>query len=106
MPQTSYKISEARRNFAQVLERAHQGEEIVIMRGNEVYARIGPADLGGKRPFGLLRQRGLPDDLFDAVDAEQAASPRHEAAARQPRRLLVDDRQRSAFGDRPITDRG
>ncbi|MDR6821032.1 prevent-host-death family protein [Neorhizobium sp. 2083] len=72
MPQTSYKISEARKKFAEVLERANQGEEIVIMRGNEVYARIGPAD-GGKRPFGLLRKRGLPDDLFDDVDAEQAA---------------------------------
>lgn len=72
MPQTSYKISEARRNFAEVLERANQGEEIIIMRGNEIYARIGPAD-GGKRPFGLLRQRGLPDDLFDEVDAEQVA---------------------------------
>lgn len=72
MPQTSYKISEARKNFAEVLERANQGEEIVITRGNEVYARIGPAD-GGKRPFGLLRQRGLPDDLFDDVDTEQAA---------------------------------
>lgn len=72
MPQTSYKISEARKNFAKVLERANQGEEIVIMRGNEVYARIGPAD-GGKRPFGLLRQRGLPDNLFDERDAEQVA---------------------------------
>lgn len=72
MPQTSYKISEARKNFAEVLERANQGEEIVIMRGNEVYARIGPAD-GGKRPFGLLRHRGLPDDLFDTTDAEQSA---------------------------------
>ncbi|MBY5376660.1 type II toxin-antitoxin system Phd/YefM family antitoxin [Rhizobium johnstonii] len=72
MSQTSYKISEARKNFAEVLERANQGEEIVIMRGSEIYARIGPAD-GGKRPFGLLRQRGLPDDLFDEVDAEQAA---------------------------------
>ncbi|APG87338.1 type II toxin-antitoxin system Phd/YefM family antitoxin [Sinorhizobium americanum] len=72
MPQTVYKISEARRNFAEVLERANHGEEIIIMRGNEIYARIGPAD-SGKRPFGLLRQRGLPDDLFDAVDAEQAA---------------------------------
>ncbi|MDQ0563216.1 prevent-host-death family protein [Rhizobium mesoamericanum] len=72
VPQTSYKISEARKNFAEVLERANQGEEIVIMRGNEIYARIGPAD-GGKRPFGLLRQRGLPDDLFDESDAEQAA---------------------------------
>ncbi len=72
MPQTSYKISEARKHFAEVLERASQGEEIMITRGNQVYARIGPAD-GGKRPFGLLRQRGLPDDLFDEVDAEQAA---------------------------------
>lgn len=72
MSQTSYKISEARKNFAEVLERANRGEEIVIMRGNEIYARIGPAD-GGKRPFGLLRQRGLPDELFDESDAEQAA---------------------------------
>jgi prevent-host-death family protein len=73
MPQTRYKISEARKNFAEVLERANQGEEIVIMRGNEVYARIGPAADGGKRPFGLLRQRGLPDDLFDTTDHDQAA---------------------------------
>ena len=73
MPQTSYKISEARKKFAEVLERANQGEEIVIMRGNEVYARIGPATGGGKRPFGLLRHRGLPSDLFDTTDAEQAA---------------------------------
>ena len=72
MPQTSYKISEARKNFAEVLNRANQGEEIVIMRGNEIYARIGPAE-GGKRPFGLLRDRDLPDDLFDADDSEQAA---------------------------------
>jgi antitoxin (DNA-binding transcriptional repressor) of toxin-antitoxin stability system len=73
MPQTSYKISEARKNFAEVLERANQGEEIIIMRGNDIYARIGPADPGGKRPFGLLRQRGLPDNLFDEQDDEQAA---------------------------------
>jgi len=51
MPQTSYKISEACKNFAEILERANKGEEIAIMRGNEVYARVGPAE-GGKRPFG------------------------------------------------------
>lgn len=73
MPQTHYKISEARRNFAEVLDRANQGEEIIIMRGNEIYARIGPADPAGKRPFGLLARRGLPDDLFDDPDPEQAA---------------------------------
>ena len=73
MHQTSYKFSEAGKNFAAVLERANQGEEIIIMRGKDVYARIGPADPGGKRPFGLLRQRSLPDDLFDDHDAKQAA---------------------------------
>lgn len=73
MPQTHYKISEARKKFAEVLERANQGEEIIVTRGNEIYARIGPADPSGKRPFGLLAQRELPDDLFDAEDAEQTA---------------------------------
>lgn len=73
MPQTHYKISEARKKFAEVLERASQGEEIIVTRGNEIYARIGPADPSGKRPFGLLAQRELPDDLFDAEDAEQTA---------------------------------
>ena len=72
MTQTSYKVTEARKNFAEVLDRANRGEEIVIMRGKEVYARIGPAD-GGKRRFGILRQRGLPDNLFDTVDAKQTA---------------------------------
>jgi antitoxin (DNA-binding transcriptional repressor) of toxin-antitoxin stability system len=73
MPQTSYKISEVRKKFAEILKRANQGEEIVIMRDKEVYALIGPTTHSEKRPFGLLRDRGLPDDLFDATDAEQAA---------------------------------
>jgi len=73
MPQTIYRISEARRNFAEVLERANKGEEITIMRGSEIYARIGPATDGGKRVFGPLRQLGLPDDLFDLEDPTQAA---------------------------------
>ena len=72
MPQTHYKISEARKKFAEVLERANRGEEIIVMRGNDIYARIGPAEHAGKRPFGLLAGRGLADDLFDGDDAEQA----------------------------------
>ncbi|MGO8176267.1 prevent-host-death protein, partial [Rhizobium ruizarguesonis] len=55
-------------------------EEIIIMRGNEIYGRIGPSD-DGKRPYGLLRQRVLPDGVFDEVDPEQAAidSTKHTA---------------------------
>jgi antitoxin (DNA-binding transcriptional repressor) of toxin-antitoxin stability system len=59
-----YTISEAHQHFAELLEYANQGESVLIMSGNEVYARIGPPE-NGKRPFGLLRHRGLPDDLFD-----------------------------------------
>jgi len=43
------------------------------MCGNELYTRVAPAKSRGKRPSGLLRQRELPDDLFDHHDAEQAA---------------------------------
>jgi antitoxin (DNA-binding transcriptional repressor) of toxin-antitoxin stability system len=125
MAQTIYKISDAPKTFATALERANRGEEIIILRGNEICARIGPAD-GGKRPYSLLRQRGLPDDLFDEFDPEQAAidagdwmttsvsggagqptaSPKHEGFARQPRRLVVDNRQRPVVLDGPVADRG
>ena len=73
MPQTTYKISEARKRFAEVLERANKGEEITITRGGKVYARIGPVHDGGKRMFGPLRHLRLPDDLFDEVDPDEAA---------------------------------
>lgn len=43
------------------------------MRGRGVYARIVPADAGGNRPFCLLRQRRLPDAVFDEHDEDQAA---------------------------------
>ena len=85
MPQTHYKISEARKNFAEVLERANLGEEIVIMRGNEIYARIGPADPAGKRPFGLLAKRSF-------VVNRSAGASSGEVTSRQPCGLLVDDR--------------
>ncbi|TWF58478.1 type II toxin-antitoxin system Phd/YefM family antitoxin [Neorhizobium alkalisoli] len=74
MSQISYTISEARKNFTEILERANRGEEIIVMRGNDAYARIGPCDLDSKRPFGLLRGRGLPNDLFDEGDTEQSTT--------------------------------
>ena len=67
MPTNRYSISDAHKNLTQLLVRANHGEEILIMRGDDVYARIGPAESENKRPFGLLRKRGLPDGLFDAA---------------------------------------
>lgn len=126
MPQASYKFSEARKKFSEVLERANQGEGIGIMRGNSVYAHIGPAPCGGKRLFALLRHGGLPNDLFDTKDAEQTAfdaddwnddtgvwqgqsmatKVSNENPAQEPCRLVVDDRQRSPVLRGTVTNRG
>lgn len=76
MPQTHYKISEVRKNFAKVLDRANRGEEIIIMRGNEIYARIGPANPAGKRPFGLLANRAFRTTcLTSMIPSRQQSMP-------------------------------
>ncbi|MGO7515461.1 prevent-host-death protein, partial [Rhizobium ruizarguesonis] len=59
MSHTIYIISDARKTFATAPERANQGDEIIIMRGNKIYGRIGPAD-DGKRPYGRPRWRSRP----------------------------------------------
>jgi antitoxin (DNA-binding transcriptional repressor) of toxin-antitoxin stability system len=71
MAQATYKISDARKRFAEVLERANKGEEIIITKGHEIYARIGPTADGSKREFGPLRHLNLTDDLFDDENREQ-----------------------------------
>ena len=80
MPPTTCKIAEARARFSRLLARARAGEEIVISKGREPYARIVPPVASAKREDAPLRHLRLPDDLFDQDDAEQAAStrcPRH-----------------------------
>lgn len=72
-PKQATSSAKPEKKFADGLERANQGEVIVTMRGNSVYAHIGPAPCGGKRLFALLRHGGLPSDLFDTTDAKQTA---------------------------------
>ena len=110
MPQTSYKISEARKKFAEVLERANQGEEIVIMRGNEVYVPQPAAEsvllaccaTVACQVTSLIPQMpSRPRSTLAigmTIPASGRANPtatkaRNESPARQPCRLLVDDRQ-------------
>lgn len=69
MPPATYKITEARARFSELLERAKAGEEIIITKGREPHARILPPATREPAPLGHLR---LPDDLFDREDAEQA----------------------------------
>ena len=73
MAQARYKIAEARARFSELVERASRGEEITILRGETVRARLVPAEEVGKRVFGALRHLSLPDDLFDRDDPLQGS---------------------------------
>lgn len=56
MATQSYKVAEARAHFSELLKRAQAGEEILIMRGSEPIARLGPAEKQGARRPGVLRE--------------------------------------------------
>ena len=73
MPPATYKVAEARARFSKLLARARAGEEIVITKGREPHARLLPPAVAEKRETAPLGHLGLPDDLFDREDAEQAA---------------------------------
>ena len=65
MPPTTYKVAEARARFSKPPTRARAGEEFVITKSREPYARIVPPAAGAKREDAPLRHLRLPDGLFD-----------------------------------------
>ena len=73
MSSDTYKTAEARANFSALLARAKAGEEISITRGDEPQARLLPPAESAHREIAPLGHLNLPGDLFDGVDAEQAA---------------------------------
>lgn len=73
MSGASYKVSEARAHFSELLERAREGEEILITKGKEPQARLMPPEASARREAAPLKHLNLPEDLFDDEDPEQAA---------------------------------
>ncbi len=68
-----YKVAEARARFSELLARASSGEEIIIAKGSSPIARLTPIAESAQREVAPLAHLALPDDLFDAENAEQAA---------------------------------
>lgn len=62
-------VHEAKTHLSRLLERARAGEEIVIAKGGEPYARLVPLDARApKRERGTLKGRvGLGDRFFDSL---------------------------------------
>ncbi len=73
MTSGTYKISEARAHFSELLERAKEGEEILITKGKEPQARLVPPAESARREAAPLKYLKLPEDLFDDDEPEQAA---------------------------------
>jgi prevent-host-death family protein len=67
-------IHEAKTQFSQLVDRAHAGEEIVVAKDGEPWARLVPLAALAPREPGLLRglrvdptfDEALPDDELDA----------------------------------------
>ncbi|MEI9951400.1 MAG: type II toxin-antitoxin system prevent-host-death family antitoxin [Pseudomonadota bacterium] len=67
-------IHEAKTQFSQLVDRAHAGEEIVVAKDGEPWARLVPLAASPARQPGLLRglrvdpafDEPLPDDELDA----------------------------------------
>lgn len=69
-------IHEAKTQFSQLVDRAHAGEEIVVAKDGEPWARLVPLEAPAARQPGLLRglridpafDEPLPDEELDAWD--------------------------------------
>lgn len=62
-------VHEAKTQLSRLLERAHAGEEIVIAKSGEPYARLVPLDIQTpKRQAGTLQESvEISDDFFEPL---------------------------------------
>jgi prevent-host-death family protein len=65
-------VHEAKTHLSQLLERAHQGEEIIIAKNGKPYARLVPLASTNKRQLGFMREDfQVGDEFFDPLSDEE-----------------------------------
>jgi prevent-host-death family protein len=64
-------VHDAKTQLSRLLERAHAGEEIIIAKNGEPYARLVPLDIRApKRQAGTLKEFvEISDDFFEPLPA-------------------------------------
>ena len=64
-------VHDAKTQLSRLLERAHAGEEIIIAKSGEPYARLVPLDIRApKREAGTLKEFvAISDDFFEPLPA-------------------------------------
>ncbi|HEY5814733.1 MAG TPA: type II toxin-antitoxin system prevent-host-death family antitoxin [Solirubrobacterales bacterium] len=75
---TSVNIHEAKTQFSKLVRRAEEGEEIVVRRGREPVAQLGPlkAKRGGVHGFGSMKgeiriREGFDEPLEEFAEYEK-----------------------------------
>jgi len=59
-------IHEAKTQFSQLLERAHQGEEIILAKAGTPYAKLVPLEENQPRVPGIM-EGDIDDSFFDPL---------------------------------------
>lgn len=67
---TKVNVHEAKTQFSRLLERAHAGEEIVIAKNGEPYARLVPLQQPKQREPGLLKGK-LDEAFFEPLPEDE-----------------------------------
>ena len=65
-------VHEAKTQLSRLLDRAHAGEEIIIAKNGQPYARLLPLDKPRARTPGLLQGK-VEDSFFDPLPEEELA---------------------------------
>lgn len=66
-------LEEAKSSFAELLERAHAGEEVIIAKQGEPYARLSAVEARPRRKPGLLSGE-VGDAFFEPLPPEELAA--------------------------------
>ena len=66
-------VHEAKTHLSRLLERAHNGEEIVLAKAGKPYAKLVPLQPVAKKPRqpGLLKGWNIPDSFFEPLPEEE-----------------------------------
>ena len=68
---TIINVHEAKTHFSRLLERAHQGEEIVLAKAGKPYAKLVPLDERKDRVPGIAKGR-VTEAFFEPLPPEES----------------------------------
>lgn len=77
-PQKTFNVHDAKTQLSRLMDRAHAGEEIILAKAGEPWAKIVPIDPAApapnRKPGGLRVTGPIPDSVwFDPLSEEELA---------------------------------